>query len=144
MILRPATFADEKLLLYWRNDPTVLAVLPDSTPLSEERHKRWLAMVLAGHEDSLLYIAEINGVPIGQARIERAWKAISRKMDSCLIGYSIGEEYRGKGRGRWLAEILVLKAREIGYSTVACRIKRTNTLSIEVARKAGVDVIELF
>ncbi len=144
MIIRPATFADEKLLLYWRNDPTVLAVLPDSTPLSEERHKRWLVMMLTGHDDSLLYIAEIDGVPIGQGRIERAWKAISRKMDSCLIGYSIGEEYRGKGHGHRLAEMLVFQAREVGYSTAACRIKRTNTLSIEVARKAGVDVIELF
>lgn len=144
MILRPTTFTDEKLLLDWRNDPTVLAVSANTLAVSAESHKAWLFNVMRDTETQL-YIAEIDdGIPIGQGRIERAWKAISRKMDCCLIGYSIAYEYRGQGHGAELVHALVHCARLLGYHAVSCRIKRTNTRSIAVAVKAGIDTIQFF
>jgi RimJ/RimL family protein N-acetyltransferase len=144
MILRPATFADEKLLLNWRNDQTVRAVSTNTLEVSEESHKAWLLNIMRDNETQL-YIAEVDGIPIGQGRIERAWKAISKKMDSCLIGYSIASEYRRQGHGVQLVTKLVNLAKNThGYSTVSCRIKRTNMCSVAVAIKAGVHTIELF
>jgi RimJ/RimL family protein N-acetyltransferase len=143
MILRPATFADEKILLEWRNDPTVLAVSSNPVAVIAESHKAWLFNIMRDNETHL-YIAEVDGIPIGQGRVERAWKAISKKMDSCLIGYSIASEYRRQGHGVELVHTLVQCARLLGYHTVSCRIKRTNTRSIAVAVKVGIDTIELF
>lgn len=143
MILRPATFADEQLLLDWRNDPTVLAVSSVSIPVTPESHHYWLAKAL--HDNSVwVYIAEVDGVPVGQGRIERAWKAISPKMDSVVIGYSIAQQERRKGYGKQLAELLVRQAKGMGYQTVSCRIKRGNLCSVSVAMQAGVNAIEFF
>lgn len=144
MILRPATFADEKILLEWRNDPTVLAVSSNTQVVSEESHKAWLFNVMRDSETQL-YIAEIDhGTPIGQGRIERAWKAISKKMDACLIGYSIASRHRGQGWGKRLVRELVKQGHASGYFTVSCRIKRGNTRSVIVAHAGGVDAIEFF
>lgn len=143
MILRPATFADEKLLLNWRNDPTVLAVSSNPLAVTAESHKAWLFNIMRDN-DTHLYIAEVDGVPVGRGQIERAWKAISKKMDACLIGYSIASEYRGQGHGFELVHTLIQCARLLGYPTVSCRIQRTNARSIAVAVKAGIDTIEFF
>lgn len=143
MNLRQATFDDEKLLLEWRNDPTVLAVSSVSDRVSAEQHHQWIARAL--HDEFVyLYVAEVDGVPIGQGRIERAWKAISFKMDTAIIGYSIASEHRKKGYGKQLAYALVKQARAKGFYMVGCRIKRTNMCSVAVAVKAGVNTIEFF
>jgi RimJ/RimL family protein N-acetyltransferase len=144
MILRPATFADEKLLLNWRNDQTVRAVSANTLEVSAESHKAWLLNIMRDNERHL-YIAEVSGIPIGQGRIERAWKALSKKMDAGMIGYSIVAEYRGHGHGVELVTKLVnLAMHTHGYATVSCRIKRTNMCSVAVAIKAGVHTIDLF
>jgi RimJ/RimL family protein N-acetyltransferase len=96
------------------------------------------------HHEMRLFVAEVDGVPVGQGRIERSWKALSPKMDTCHLGYSLGKEWRGKGYGIELVALLVSAAKAHQYATVACRIKRTNTRSVLAATRAGVDVIELF
>lgn len=143
MNLRPATLDDEKRLFDWRNDPTVLAVSSVSVPVTLESHHYWLTKAL--NDDSVwIYITEVDGVPVGQGRIERGWKAISPKMDTAMIGYSIDKQERGKGYGKQLVTLLVRQAKGMGYQTVGCRIKRTNMCSVAVAIQAGVNSIELF
>ncbi len=144
MKLRPATFADEALLLEWRNDPQVRANSSYSGEVTPEGHHAWLQRVMLDNEIHL-YIAEIDGVPVGQGRIERAWKAYSKKMDSAAIGYSIDVEERGKGYGKQLAEKLVNLARNThGFGMTMCRIKRGNMCSVKAAIQAGVNTIEFF
>lgn len=145
MILRPATMHDEKLLFDWRNDPSVLMMLHDPTPVTPDGHHRWLNRILFNEtSETRLFIAEHEGVSIGQGRIERSWKTLSQRMDTCYLGYSLGKEWRGKGLGLELVSALVALAKGIGYATVACRIKRTNMCSVAVAIKAGVNAIEIF
>jgi UDP-2,4-diacetamido-2,4,6-trideoxy-beta-L-altropyranose hydrolase len=145
MNLRPATVADEKLLLDWRNDPTVVEMLHDPRPITPQEHGKWLRRILLmDHCEMRLFVAEVDGVPVGQGRIERSWKTLSPKTDTCHLGYSLGKEWRGKGYGVELVARLVGAARVHRYATVACRIKRTNTRSVLTATRAGVDVIELF
>jgi RimJ/RimL family protein N-acetyltransferase len=143
IMLRQATMNDAKLLLEWRNDPDVLAMVSDPRPLDEERHLRWLTSMLT-MQGAWLFIAEAEGVPVGQGRIERSWKALSPKMDAVNIGYSIAKEHRGKGYGKQLVANLVERAHMLGFSTVSARIKRGNLRSIVVAMQAGVNGIELF
>lgn len=144
MKLRPATFADESLLLEWRNEPVTRANSSYTGEITPDGHHVWLQRVLLDHETHL-YIAEIEGTPVGQGRIERAWKAYSKKMDSAAIGYSIDANERGKGYGRQLVEKLVNLAKNAhGFGMVMCRIKRGNLRSVKVAIQAGVNTIEFF
>lgn len=144
MKLRPATIADESLLLEWRNDPQARANSSYTGEVTQDGHHAWLKRILLDNETHL-YIAEIEGVPVGQGRIERAWKAYSKKMDSAAIGYSIDVNERGKGYGKQLVEKLVNLARNThGFGLVMCRIKRGNMCSVKVAIQAGVNTIEFF
>ena len=144
MKLRPATLADESLLLEWRNEHAARANSSYTGEISAESHAAWLKRIMTDHETHL-YIAEIDGIPIGQGRIERAFKAISKKMDAAMIGYSIDANRRGKGYGKQLAGLLVSLARNThGYGMTMCRIRRGNMCSVRVAIAAGVNTIELF
>jgi RimJ/RimL family protein N-acetyltransferase len=92
MNLRPATVADEKLLLDWRNDPTVVEMLHDPRPITPQEHGKWLRRILLmDHCEMRLFVAEVDGVPVGQGRIERSWKTLSPKTDTCHLGYSLGK-----------------------------------------------------
>lgn len=144
MNLRPVTFDDAELLLAWRNDPDALKNSSNTLPVSEQSHNVWMNTVMM-NSDIYVYIAEIDGAPVGQGRIERAWKAISKKMDSALLGYSIDKHYRQKGYGTELCSLLVnLATKHHGYAQTLCRIKRTNMCSVKVAIAAGVHVVEFF
>lgn len=144
MKLRPATLADEAILLQWRNEPLARANSSYTGEITPEGHCAWLHRIMLDN-DTHLYIAEIDGTPVGQGRIERAWKAYSRKMDSAAIGYSIDVNERGKGYGKQLVEKLVNLARNThGFGLVMCRIKRGNMCSVKVAIEAGVNTIEFF
>jgi RimJ/RimL family protein N-acetyltransferase len=143
MILRPATLADEKILFDWRNDPTVREVSGNTAEISADSHGAWLHRMVMGQE-AWLYIAEVNGLPVGKGQIERAFKHLSPKMDTVLIGYSVQRDLRGNGYGIELATLLVQVAKGFGYPTVSCRIKRTNERSAIVAMRCGVNAIELF
>jgi RimJ/RimL family protein N-acetyltransferase len=145
MNLRPATVGDEKLLFDWRNDPSVVMMLHEPKPVTPEEHGKWLRRILLmDHYEIRLFVAEVDGIPVGQGRIERSWKTLSPKMDTCYLGYSLGKEWRGKGHGVELVTQLVTLAKAYGYATVACRIKRSNMCSVAVAIKAGVNAVEIF
>jgi RimJ/RimL family protein N-acetyltransferase len=143
MILRAATFADEKILLDWRNDPTVREVSGNVAEISAESHRVWLHRMITSQE-AWLYVAEVNGLLVGKGQIERAFKHLSPKMDTVLIGYSVQRDLRGNGYGMELAALLVQVAKGLGYPTVSCRIKRSNERSVIVALRAGVNAIEIF
>lgn len=143
MILRPATFADEKLLLEWRNDPTVRAASGHTGFVTPEQHHAHLAKVFADPE-YWLFIGEVDGVPVGKGHIERAYKAISPRMDTGMVGYSIVSEHRRKGYGVQIATLLVNEVKAKGFMQAGARIRRDNMCSIKVATRAGVHTIELF
>lgn len=145
LAFRPATLQDEKILFDWRNDPTVIAQLSNPRAVELKEHSRWLKSILSCTVGDHLYITELDGVPIGQGRIERNYTALNPRMDSCLIGYSIQKDYRGHGFGRQLVAFLVKEATIThGYATVKVRVKRTNIQSALVAMVCGVHAIELF
>lgn len=141
--LRSATIDDSDLLFAWRNDDNVIAMRSNNTPDTRQAHDRWMSLMLSGQEVVEMYIAELDGVPIGQGRVERCFKALSPKMDSCLLSYSIDAAYRGQGYGKQLVTLLTAIGRQ-RYATVSCRIKRTNTRSLLVAVYSGVNAVELF
>lgn len=136
------------MLLRWRNDPETRAMSSDTSEISLGEHLAWMHKRLnQGRLDAAysgLYVAEVNGEPVGTGRIDRGYTSLSLRMDSCKLGYSIDPDVRGKGYGKLLVEALNRNARRMGYAMVCCRIRRSNTKSLLCAAKAGVNSIELF
>lgn len=147
MILRRAIEKDELLLLEWRNDPSVLAISCNALPVTPENHHQWFMKILSFQNENevFIWIAEVDGIPVGRGQIERAYNMLSLKTDACMIGYSIGRDHRGKGYGKQLVAELVKLAKDVhGFATVICYIKRTNLCSAHLAITCGVNTIELF
>ena len=68
--LRPATWADCERLFVWANSPDSLhnkRLTQSAIPY--ETHRQWLERRL-GAPDVILLIAEENGLPVGQVRLE--------------------------------------------------------------------------
>lgn len=143
LTLRAATMDDADFLFALRNDPDVRAMSRMTQELTLAEHLAFLTKQLL-REDCAVYIAELDGVPVGTGRMERAWTALALTMDACMIGYSVTSEQRGRGYGKQIAEQLVGRAKRIGYRAVTCRIRRENLRSIACAARAGVHSIELF
>lgn len=146
LTLRAATKDDLEFLFALRNDPGTRAMSRSTAPLTREEHTAYLDKQLhrSPADYSFLFIAELDGVPVGTGRLDRGWDALALKMDSCIIGYTIAPTMRGQGFGKLLVTALVERAKEIGYMSVTCRIRRENLRSIACAARAGVNSIELF
>lgn len=96
---RPASAADEALLLAWANDGTVRAQSFTQGAIPASDHQRWLGARLAQPLRSRLYIVETPaGLPVGQVRFDRTEGAGWR------INYSVDAALRGAGHGRPLLQ----------------------------------------
>lgn len=161
LTLRPATMDDSDFLFTLRNDPLTRAMSSSMEPIERAHHEIWLERWLnkrdlIAHEG--IYIAEVTGtyygipdskefkktIPVGTGRIERSWSALSLKMDSCRLGYSIDPALRGNGYGKQLVAALVKEAQRMGYCSICCRIRRENISSLMCAVMGGVNAVELF
>ena len=69
--LRPATAADEALLLRWANDPQVRANSFSPEPIAPSDHHHWFQRGLANPNRLLLIATAADGCPIGQIRFDR-------------------------------------------------------------------------
>ena len=96
--LRQVNPADVDLLYEWANDPEVRKNAFHTEPIPYENHVKWFSKML---EDPSVYqyILYWNELPIGQIRL-------NVEDGEALIGYSISAEYRGKGFGRKLLELV--------------------------------------
>ncbi|QHG73087.1 GNAT family N-acetyltransferase [Ensifer adhaerens] len=120
MDLRKATIEDAKLLFDWRNDQRTREMSRETLELAWENHVSWLATRLQ-RDDHGVYIAEINGVPVGTIRI-----------DHDEISYTVAPEQRRKGVG----EAMLLEAKKAFGQKVA-EVKRENMASVKIAERAG-------
>lgn len=120
MDLRKATIEDAKLLFDWRNDRETREMSRDTLELAWENHVGWLTNRLQ-RDDHGVYIAEINGVPVGTVRI-----------DHDEISYTVAPEQRRKGVG----EAMLFEAKKAFGQKVA-EVKRENMASVKIAERAG-------
>lgn len=96
--LREATEKDMDLLLEWANENGVRAASFCSRPITREEHEKWFEKVLNSNH-TFQFIYEKKGLPVGQIRLET-------EQQSAIISYSIAKEYRGKGYGKRMVEML--------------------------------------
>ncbi len=127
--LRPATPADEALLLHWANDPEVRSNSFSPNPIAAADHSRWFQMGLADPNRLLLIAAASDGCPIGQIRFDRqpdtqedqaCEAAVDLSLDRCARGHGLAAELVRQGlqamEQRWgpathaVAEVLTSNA----------------------------------
>ena len=139
LALRQVTEADVELLFRWANDRVVRQNAFTVDPIPYENHVIWFAKMLANPSVKNYVLYEtVENIAVGQIRF-------SVDEGKALIGYSLDENWRGKGLGsklilmgeekllQDLADVQVFKA----------QVKYENTASARVFEKCGYEKEEL-
>jgi len=134
VILRKATEQDAERLFFWRNDRLTVQMSLSERRIEWEGHVEWLRHVLAS-SNRILWIAEDDGKPIGQARAD--WDA-----DECELSWAAAPEHRQQGYGSAIVMAAVDRVRSSGCEgKVIALIKKENVPSKKIAERAGFDCV---
>jgi len=129
--LRPARAADSGLLLEWANRPDSLAAsLKTAAPIARETHEAWFAARL-GDADTGIWIAECNGAPMGQVRLQK-------RVGALEVSIYVDGAARGAGIAARMLDLVRLEAakRWPGVPLLA-RIKPENAASRRLFVRTG-------
>jgi RimJ/RimL family protein N-acetyltransferase len=130
--LRPAEPGDADRLLAWRNDPQTRAFAFNSGEVSLEEHTSWLRSRLAD-PDCVLWVAEDDGVPVGQVRLDR-------EGDAAEVSITVAPEARGRGLAAAILDAAVDAARGHDVARLLARILPGNVASERAFARAGFAV----
>jgi RimJ/RimL family protein N-acetyltransferase len=132
--LRPAAATDAALLLDLRNDAETRQQSFTSHRISQEEHERWLQERLEAQSETRIYIGEVGGEAVGQARVDRT------DPRRGLISVSIAEGRRGAGLGsRLIRQASDAAAADLGLDLIVAMIKPANGASLSAFRRAGYE-----
>jgi len=132
LTIRAASERDAELLLDWRNDESSRVNSLDMSIIELGPHRRWLEQRLADPEHCRIYIAEVDGRPVGQLRVD------SPTRPRGVVSVSIAAEARGCGLGTELIRVGTSRAaEELALSTIEAVIKPGNTVSLRAFASAG-------
>jgi RimJ/RimL family protein N-acetyltransferase len=129
--LRVAGSGDRDLLLAWANDAETRAASFHPDQIDRATHTEWFEHRLA-KSDGRIWIGLVDGVPIGQLRVDRDAEGRGE------VSISVAEEARGRGfaRGLLLAG-MAAAARELGVTTFVALVRPENARSLALFRGAG-------
>lgn len=127
MRVRSATIDDADFLLDLRNEELTRAMFKTYEPVARETHIAWLTARLA-REKPNLYIAEVDGAPVGTIRVDA----------DCTLSYATAPSYRRKG---YATQMLRWAYDKFGVLTAEVYVD--NTPSIRAATKAGHCVVTM-
>lgn len=133
LTVRKANLEDTELYFEWANDEEVRNQSFNSNLIDWINHQKWFNEKIK-NENCLLFVFEINNEEtVGQVRLEK-----NDKTNSCIIGVSISQNFRGKK----LASQLISKASTLFFEenpsyTIYAYIKRENFASVKSFEQAG-------
>lgn len=128
ILFRRASLEDKDILFTWRNNEETRAMSVNTAPVHYETHIKWLEKSLS-NEDRMIFIAEIEAVPVGTVRFDR-------KSDGWEMSWTVAPEKRRQGIGKAMVKAAV----EIGKKTpgkLYASMKHMNIASRVVAKYAG-------
>ena len=132
--LRKVTFDDMDILYQWANDTDVRENSFNSEPIPYEDHKEWFDRII---NDNTVYQFMLldNETPVGQIRL-------NVEGDEAEIGYSIAREFRGKGYGHKILQLIVEEVRlsipEI--NKLVAKVKSGNIASKKLFESEGYNM----
>lgn len=123
LYLRNAKKEDVDLLYIWANDPVVRSNSFKTEPITYDNHVSWFNRIMS---DSavLQYILMEDDTPVGQIRL-------NVKGKEAEIGYSIGSEFRGKGYGHLILQLIADEVRKnhLEIDKLVAKVKPDNIAS---------------
>lgn len=129
--LRKVEKRDMDLLYKWANDPVVRRNSFNMNPIPYENHVKWFNMMME-NSAALQFIMMDEDTPVGQIRLNIDGKEAE-------IGYSIGSEYRGKGYGHKVLQLVTEEVRKNypGIDRLIAKVKPENKASNALFEKEG-------
>lgn len=132
--VRPATESDQQSIMEIYNDAVLnTAATFDTEPRTMENQLEWWMKHKKNHP---VFVAEENELVIG-------WASLSPWSDRCAydttveVSVYIRKDFRSKGIGSKLLEIVTLEGGKAGNHTVLSRITQGNESSIHIHEKFG-------
>ena len=102
LYLRKTIKKDIELLYEWVNDPLVRMNSFNTGIVHHEEHVNWFNQSLA-NPDRDMYICMDGEIPVGQIRVDYD------SNGNGVISYAVAADYRGKGYGRRMLELLEIE-----------------------------------
>jgi RimJ/RimL family protein N-acetyltransferase len=117
------------MLLQWRNDLSTREASHSTALIDKNEHVQWLKRTLE-NENRKLYIAEVDGVPIGTVRADY-------ENPGYELSWTVSPQKRGLGLGRKMVRHLAESITE----PIRAEIKEGNMGSIHIAEAAGMVLV---
>lgn len=128
--LREASIHDAILLFDWVNDKDVRLNSINQATIIWDNHLKWLESRL-NIKDTFIYILSDGEINYGQIRIDK-------DNNWWVINYSIDVNYRGKGFGSLIVNLLIEKCKNFNFKAF---VKKSNLSSIHVFVKLGFNEV---
>lgn len=143
-LLRPWRAADAGVLAAAWRDPAIRDRLEVPEPADEAAASRWISQreqaAAAGRSVDLAVVDPLSGEVIGEVGLSR----LDPVRRAALIGWWIGEGWRGQGRAAEAVRLLLDWALSEGpLDAVMAEIASDNPVSAAVARRAGMRQVDL-
>lgn len=131
MGFQEADLSDLMLYFNWANEEETRKQSFNSDPISLDSHTAWFKAKV-NSKDTILFIAKVAGVPIGQIRFDV-------KENNAYIAYSIDAKFRGKGLGKLILEkgIQEFKNKHNAELQIIGFVKFQNVPSCKIFRSLG-------
>jgi UDP-2,4-diacetamido-2,4,6-trideoxy-beta-L-altropyranose hydrolase len=137
--LRPATAADEALLLRWANDPQVRANSFSPEPIALADHHHWFQAGLANPNRLLLIATAADGCPMGQIRFDRQPASSDGQASEATVDLSLDRCARGHGLASELVRLglLAMEQRWGPATDAVAEVLASNSASNACFARAG-------
>ncbi len=135
--LRPAAPDDRDMVFRWANDPGTRKGSLSTATIPYEDHVTWFADTLSGVAGRVLYIAELEGEPVGTFRIHLSGWA----PGWAEVGVVVAPEHRGKGLAARIIEQGSRVAADRGLRHLVAIVRRDNPRSQRAFTRAGYELV---
>lgn len=134
LFLRKVTENDMLMLFKWANDPDVRKNAFHSETITLEEHTNWFNKLIMD-DSQYQYILMCDDIAVGQIRLS------VENNNSAEIDYSIASEYRGRGLGKKILELLRLQVKKDmpHINKLIGRVKSGNIASESCFQSSGYE-----
>lgn len=123
--IRLAMDVDMQELLRWRNDEETRRYRDDPRMITPAEHALWFMRRQAS--DSNVWIAEIDGAPVGNVTLDMDERGIQ-------LGWTVAPELRKRGVGRAMVRRML---EQLDRDRCWCKLRRDNEASFRLASSCG-------
>ena len=132
--IRVATLDDLKAISEIYNEAVLTTVATfDTEPKTDTEQRVWFAN--HGPRNPVL-VAELDGVVVGWASLSE-WSKRRAYSDTAEISLYVKQEYRSRGIGKKLLEMIIQEGEKVGLHTVIARIAEGGKESIHLHESVG-------